>query len=89
MSSGRDKRKASREEIGLLATQLADRLSAGESFLTAILGQAKSTRNRLLRDGLYDVEQLLRNGSSAADAFRFRPDVFPEYLCHTINIGEI
>ncbi|HYL97814.1 MAG TPA: type II secretion system F family protein [Blastocatellia bacterium] len=88
MRSARERKKVKREEIGLLATQLADRLKAGESFPSAVLAQAKGCRNRMLRNGLYEVEEALRNGSPAAQAFQLRPDVFPQYFCHMVYIGE-
>lgn len=87
---GRRKKKVKREELGLFANQLADRLSAGEPMPQAIEGEAKATSNRLLKDGLREVaDHIHRRGISSAEAFRQRLDVFPEAFCHLIQIGEI
>jgi type IV pilus assembly protein PilC len=85
---GRRRNKVSREDLGLFANQLADRLRAGEPLTTAIRGEAKGTTNRTFKAALTAIADLLTDaGVSSAHAFRTQPHVFPATFCHILALG--
>ncbi len=84
----RRRKTVSREELGNFAIQLSERTRASEQIRQAVAGIARATNNRLLREALFDVNaELKREGAHAADAFRKRPDVFPDAFCHVMQVS--
>ncbi len=84
----RRRKTISREELGNFAIQLSERTRASEQIRQAVAGIARATNNRLLREALFDVNaELKREGAHAADAFRKRPDVFPDAFCHVMQVS--
>src|SRR6266852_1814284 len=84
----RRRKRISREELGNFAIQLSERTRASEQIRQAVGDIARATNNRLLREALFDVNaELKREGAHAADAFRKRPDVFPDAFCHVMQVS--
>src|SRR5205814_1473314 len=82
------RKRISREELGNFAIQLSERTRASEQIRQAVGDIARATNNRLLREALFDVNaELKREGAHAADAFRKRPDVFPDAFCHVMQVS--
>src|SRR5437588_115842 len=48
---GKRKKKVSREEIGVFAVQLGERMAAGEPMISALHNSARGNANQLLRSG--------------------------------------
>ena len=87
---GKRKKRVSREELGVFAVQLGERIAAGEPMISALRNSARGNANQLLRNGLVEVADLLREtGASSAEAFTSRPDVFPRAFCQIVRLGEV
>ena len=90
VQKGRRRRKISREEIGLFATQLGERLAAGEPMISALRNSARGQSNRLLREGLTRIaDTLSETGAAPAEAFSSWSEVFPRAFCQVVQLGEI
>src|SRR5438552_8564520 len=84
----RRRKRISREELGNFAIQLSERTRASEQIRQAVGDIARASNNRLLREALFDVSaELKREGAHAADAFRKRPDVFPDAFSHIMQVS--
>jgi type IV pilus assembly protein PilC len=84
----RRRKRISREQLGNFAIQLSERTRASEQIRQAVGDIARASNNRLLREALFDVSaELKREGAHAADAFRKRPDVFPDAFSHIMQVS--
>ena len=84
----RRKKRLSREELGTFAIQLAERTKASDPIPKAIQGIARSSNNRLLREALFEVYDVITKESVNLDeAFAIRDDVFPDAFRHIIRVG--
>ncbi|HEU4597019.1 MAG TPA: type II secretion system F family protein [Pyrinomonadaceae bacterium] len=82
------KKKVSRTDIGVFALQLAQRTKANQPVRFAVGEMAKTATHPLMRAALYDVRDAMKGEAlTVADAFRKRPDVFPESFVKILAVG--
>lgn len=82
------KKKVSRTDIGIFALQLAQRTKANQPVRFAVGEMAKISTHPTMRSALYDVHASMKGEAlTVADAFRKRPDVFPESFVKILAVG--
>jgi type IV pilus assembly protein PilC len=83
-------RSAKSAELALFTRQLATMLGAGIPLLEAldILGEQTRDSNRGFGEGLMELSQLVRGGSSLSDGMTGYPRIFPSIYINMIKAGE-
>jgi type II secretory pathway component PulF len=72
----------------LFLGNLATMLKAGLALAPALVTLTKETKNKYFRAVLQNLYQLIENGQTLSDGMKQYPNVFPEMIISTVEVGE-
>jgi type IV pilus assembly protein PilC len=85
----RFRKKIKREEIAVLAEQLAVMIDAGLPLVRCLATLAQQNKSESLRQIIDEIRQDVENGTSLADSLAKHPKVFPTLFISLVRAGEI
>lgn len=72
----------------LFLGNLSTMLKAGLALAPALVTLTKETKNKYFRGVLQNLYQLIENGQTLSDGMKQYPNVFPEMIISTVEVGE-
>jgi len=85
----RFRKKIKREEIAVLAEQLAVMIDAGIPLVRCLATLAQQNKSESLRQIIDEIRQDVENGISLADSLAKHPKVFPTLFVSLVRAGEV
>ena len=81
-------KRVSIKQIALFCRQFATMLNAGVTIIKCLDIIRQQVTNTHLKDALGDVFEDVQKGLVLSEAMGKRQDIFPELLCHMVQVGE-
>jgi type IV pilus assembly protein PilC len=83
------KEKVKRDELMHLSRQLGAFVKAGLPLIEAVRILGQESKNRTVRDAMFNIEEGLRGGERLSDCLDRHPRVFPEYYRGIMRSAEL